>query len=124
VTIERPDIVIVEGLNVLQSGIGTAFVSDFFDFSMFVDAPMPELQRWYVERFRRLRDTAFRQPDSYFHRYASLTDAEADARALEIWNTINERNLVENILPTRERATLVLTKGADHRVAQVRLRRL
>lgn len=124
ILVDKPDVVIVEGLNVLQSGSGTAFVSDFFDFSIYLDAPLPELRRWYVERFRRLRDTTFREPDSYFHRYAGLTDAEADERALEIWRTINERNLVENIQPTRERATLVLTKGPDHRVSQVRLRRL
>jgi type I pantothenate kinase len=122
--LNRPDIVIVEGLNVLQSGTGAVFVSDFFDFSIYLDAPLTELRRWYVERFRRLRDTAFREPDSYFHRYAALTDEQADARALEIWTTINEKNLRENILPTRERATLVLQKGADHQVAEVRLRRL
>jgi type I pantothenate kinase len=122
--VERPDVVIVEGLNVLQSGVGTAFVSDFFDFSVYLDAELPDLRRWYVERFRRLRDTAFREPDSYFHRYSALTDAEADARALEIWSSINERNLLDNILPTRDRATLVARKGPDHRVAQVRLRRL
>lgn len=122
--VDRPDIVIIEGLNVLQSGTGAAFVSDFFDFSIYLDAPLPELRRWYVERFRRLRDTAFREPDSYFHRYAALSDAETDARALEIWTTINEKNLQDNILPTRERATLLLQKGADHRVAEVRLRRL
>lgn len=122
--LERPDIVLVEGLNVLQSGVGTAFVSDFFDFSIYLDAEVADLRRWYVERFRRLRDTAFRQPDSYFHRYAALTDAEADARALQIWTTINERNLVENIAPTRERATLILRKDADHRVSRVRLRKL
>lgn len=122
--IERPDVVIVEGLNVLQSGVGMAFVSDFFDFSVYLDADLPDLRRWYVERFRRLRDTAFREPDSYFHRYAALTDAEADARALEIWSAINERNLLDNIAPTRERATLVAKKGPDHRVASVQLRRL
>jgi type I pantothenate kinase len=122
--VERPDVVIVEGLNVLQSGVGNAFVSDYFDFSVYLDAELPDLRRWYVERFRRLRDTAFREPDSYFHRYAALTDAQADARALEIWSSINERNLLENILPTRERATLVAKKGLDHRVDQVRLRRL
>jgi type I pantothenate kinase len=121
---ERPDIVLVEGLNVLQSGVGTAFVSDFFDFSIYLDAELADLRRWYVERFRQLRDTAFRQPDSYFHRYAALSDAEADSRALEIWTTINERNLVDNIAPTRERATLILKKDADHRVSRVRLRKL
>jgi type I pantothenate kinase len=99
-------------------------VSDFFDVSIYLDADVADLRRWYVERFRRLRDTAFRQPDSYFHRYAALTDAEADARALHIWTTINEKNLVENIAPTRERATLILRKDADHRVSRVRLRKL
>ena len=123
-TLDRPDIVLVEGLNVLQSGVGTAFVSDFFDFSLYLDAELDDLRRWYVERFRQLRDTAFRQPDSYFHRYAALTDAEADARALQIWTSINERNLVDNIAPTRERATLILKKDADHRVSRVRLRKL
>lgn len=122
--LQSPDIVIVEGLNVLQSGTGATFVSDFFDFSIYLDAELDDLRRWYVERFRTLRDTAFKAPDSYFHRYASLTDAQADARALEIWTTINEKNLVENILPTRERATLILKKGADHRVSGVRLRRV
>jgi type I pantothenate kinase len=122
--LHQPDIVLVEGLNVLQSGTGQAFVSDYFDLSIYLDAALPDLRRWYVERFRRLRDTAFRQPDSYFHRYAGLTDEQADARALEIWTTINERNLVDNILPTRERATVVLTKDVDHRVTEVRLRRL
>lgn len=124
VVIERPDIVIVEGLNVLQSGTGTAFVSDFFDLSIYLHAETDDLRRWYVERFRRLRDTGFRDPQSYFHRYASLTDAEADGRAHAIWTEINERNLVENILPTKERATLVVTKGPDHRVSTVRMRRL
>ena len=122
--IDTPDIVIVEGLNVLQSGTGAAFVSDFFDFSIYLDASLPDLRRWYVERFRKLRDTAFVEPDSYFHRYASFADAEIDARALGIWTEINERNLLENIAPTRERATLILHKGPDHRVSQVRLRRL
>lgn len=124
IVLRRPDIVIVEGLNVLQSGVGMAFVSDFFDFSLYLDASLDDLRRWYVERFRRLRDTAFRDPSNYFHRYAALSDAEADERALSIWTTINEKNLRENILPTRERARLVLQKGADHEVAEVRLRRL
>ena len=122
--VDSADIVVVEGLNVLQSGTGTAFVSDFFDFSIYLDASLPDLRRWYVERFRKLRDTAFVEPDSYFHRYAGLSDAETDARALEIWRTINERNLMENIAPTRERATLILRKGADHQVTEVRLRRV
>ncbi|MEZ4240398.1 MAG: type I pantothenate kinase, partial [Myxococcota bacterium] len=103
---------------------GTAFVSDFFDFSIYLDASLADLRDWYVQRFRRLRDTAFREPDSYFHRYAALTDVETDDRALAIWSSINEVNLLQNIEPTRDRATLVLTKGGDHRVATVRLRRL
>ena len=122
--VEHADIVIVEGLNVLQSGTGTAFVSDFFDFSIYLDASLPDLRRWYVERFRQLRDIAFVEPDAYFHRYAHLSDEEIDARALDIWTRINERNLVENIAPTRERATLILRKGGDHQVTEVRLRRL
>lgn len=122
--LRRPDVVIVEGLNVLQSGSGAAFVSDFFDFSIYLDAELPDLRRWYVERFLRLRDTAFREPDSYFHRYAELSDEATRARALEIWTAINESNLVQNIEPTRERATLVLKKGPDHRVSEIRLRRL
>jgi len=120
----RPDVVIVEGLNVLQSGSRTGFVSDYFDFSIYLDAAVDDLRRWYVERFRKLRDTAFLNTDNYFHRYAALTDAETDAMALQIWTTINERNLVQNIVPTRERATLVLRKDGAHRVAEVRLRRL
>lgn len=121
--VEEPDVVVVEGLNVLQSGSG-AFVSDFFDFTIYLDAAIVDLRRWYVERFRKLRDTAFRDPDHYFHRYAGYTDAEADAYALGIWKRINERNLIDNIAPTRERATLILRKGPDHNVDQVRMRRL
>jgi len=122
--VEEPDVVVVEGLNVLQSGNSGAFVSDFFDFTIYLDAAIVDLRRWYVERFRKLRDTAFRDPDHYFHRYAAYTDEEADAYALGIWKRINERNLVDNIAPTRERATLILRKGPDHSVDQVRLRRL
>lgn len=123
--IERPDIVLLEGLNVLQHGQdwGRAFVSDFFDFSIYLDAEVDDLRRWYLTRFLRLRDTAFREPTSYFHRYAALTDSQAQERALTLWREINEVNLVQNILPTRERATLILHKGPDHRIQQVRLRR-
>ncbi|HHO49414.1 MAG TPA: type I pantothenate kinase [Deltaproteobacteria bacterium] len=121
--IERSDIVIVEGLNVLQSGTGTAFVSDFFDFSIYLDAELADLRRWYIERFRKLRDTTFRDTDNYFHRYSAMSDEEIDTHALSIWTRINERNLIENIAPTRERATLILKKGSDHRVREVRLRR-
>ncbi|MEN0064640.1 MAG: type I pantothenate kinase [Myxococcota bacterium] len=121
--VEEPDIVVVEGLNVLQSGSG-AFVSDFFDFTIYLDAALVDLRRWYVERFRKLRDTAFRDPDHYFHRFASYTDEEADDYAIDVWKRINERNLIENIAPTRERATLILRKGPNHGVDQIRMRRL
>jgi len=125
--IRQPDILIIEGLNVLQTGTDGergVFVSDFFDFSIYVDADDTHIRRWYVERFRRLRDTAFQDPRSYFRRYASLSDDEADRTATEIWEEINGRNLVENILPTRTRADLILTKGADHAVEGVWLRKL
>lgn len=123
--VTRPDVLIVEGLNVLQTGPGPrVFVSDFFDFSMYVDADTEHLREWYVARFLRLRDTVFRDPASYFHRYAALTGAEARAVARGIWREINEVNLLENILPTRERADLILEKGPDHAVQRVRLRRL
>jgi type I pantothenate kinase len=120
---------VVEGLNVLQpprfdgqarSGLA---VSDFFDFSVYVDAKVDDVRRWYVERFLRLRRTAFADPSSYFHRYASLSDEQAVATAERIWREINEVNLVENVLPTRGRATLVLTKGPDHAVRRIRLRK-
>jgi type I pantothenate kinase len=130
VVVRRPDVLIVEGLNVLQparpgaDGRQGVAVSDFFDFSIYVDARTEDVRGWYVERFLRLRQTAFRRPESYFHRYAALSDEEAVATALRIWSTINERNLVENVLPTRPRATLVLRKSADHTVTRVRLRKL
>ena len=121
--IERPDIVIIEGLNVLQGrGTGT-YVSDFFDFSIYVDAEAADIETWYIDRFLTLRDTAFRQPDAYFHRYSDLDDEEARAEAHRIWKEINEVNLYENILHTRERATLILQKGSTHEVERVRLRR-
>ena len=128
--VERPDILIVEGLNVLQparlpkGGDAIPFVSDFFDFSIYIDADPKVIEEWYVARFMRLRSTAFRDPGAYFHRYASLTQEEAVARALEIWRSINLQNLDENILPTRRRARLILRKGADHRVETVSLRKL
>jgi type I pantothenate kinase len=127
--IDRADIVIVEGLNVLQAGPVAdgqprVFVSDFFDFTVYVDADTDHIREWYVERFLALRDTAFRDPSAYFHRYASLSDAEARETATRIWAAINEPNLVRNILPTRERADLVLRKGRDHSVEEVRLRKL
>jgi type I pantothenate kinase len=130
VEVDRPDILILEGVNVLQTGRlprdGNAvpYVSDFFDFSVYIDADEPILREWYVERFLALRNTAFADPRSYFNRYASLSDADATARALELWNGINLVNLEENILPTRPRATLILKKGADHVIETVSLRRL
>ena len=127
VEVSQPDILIVEGLNVLQTSTDSerrVFVSDFFDFSLYVDADEADVRRWYVQRFRRLRDTAFQDPRSYFARYASLSDAEADAEANAIWERINGRNLGQNILPTRTRADLVLRKGPDHSVERVWLRKL
>jgi type I pantothenate kinase len=128
--IERPDILIVEGLNVLQparlprDGEAIPFVSDFFDFSIYIDAEAEAIEQWYVTRFMKLRQTAFRDPGAYFHRYSALTISEAEARALEIWRTINLRNLEENILPTRRRARLILRKGPNHRIEAVLLRKL
>jgi type I pantothenate kinase len=130
VTIDRPDILIVEGLNVLQTskpprdGRVIPFVSDFFDFSIYLDADETVIREWYIARFRRLRDTAFQDPKSYFHRYAHLDEAEAETIATSLWNRINLANLRRNILPTRPRATLILRKGADHRIEQVALRRI
>jgi type I pantothenate kinase len=130
IEVDRPDILIVEGLNVLQTGQlpkdGKAipFVSDFFDFSVYLDAPDDVLLSWYVERFASLRGTAFRDPKSYFHRYSKLSDAEARDTALGIWSRINLVNLHENIQPTRQRADLILTKGENHAVEEVALRRL
>ncbi len=126
--VRQPDILIVEGLTVLQSGSvdehHTVFVSDYFDFSIYVDAVTEHIRDWYVERFFTLRETAFRDPRSYFKRYAELSDAQARATATDIWTRINEKNLNENILPTRERADLILGKEADHSISEVRLRRL
>jgi type I pantothenate kinase len=130
ITVRQPDIVILEGLNVLQTGVGSAvqdapiFVSDYFDFSIYVDADEEHVKHWYVERFLTLRRTAFRDPASYFHRYAGLSDEEARATALRIWNEINGVNLRENILPTRTRAHLILEKGLNHSVRNVKLRKL
>jgi type I pantothenate kinase len=124
-TVVSPDIVIIEGLNVLQTGAAApVFISDFFDFSIYVDASLPDLRQWYVERFLKLRDTVFQDPDSYFHRFAEIPEEEARSLALRIWIDINERNLRENIEPTRERASLILEKGQGHSVRRVRLRRL
>ena len=130
IEIDRPDILIVEGLNVLQAGRlpkdgkAVPFVSDFFDFSVYLDADEGVLLSWYVDRFLALRGTAFADPKSYFHRYAQLSDAEAIATATSIWNRINLVNLRENIAPTRGRAHLVLEKSADHSIGRVRLRKL
>jgi type I pantothenate kinase len=130
VEVDQPDILIVEGLNVLQTsrppkdGKGIPFVSDFFDFKIYIDADEAILERWYVERFMRLRETAFRDPKAYFHRYSGITDKEADATAKSIWRSINLVNLRENILPTRQRADLILHKGGDHEVEAVALRKL
>ena len=127
IEIDRPDILIVEGLNVLQGGSlpkdGKAipFVSDFFDFSVYIDANESVLEDWYVERFMRLRETAFKDPKSYFRKYASVSEGEARDAALSLWRKINLVNLHENILPTRQRASLILEKGADHQIKTVAL---
>lgn len=128
--VRQPDILIVEGLNVLQparlprNGEAIPYVSDFFDFSIYIDAEPDLIQDWYVKRFMKLRATAFRDPGAYFHRYSNLTPDAAEARALEIWRTINRVNLEENILPTKRRARLILTKGSDHAIESVVLRKL
>jgi len=130
IEVDRPDILIVEGVNVLQTGPlprdgkAVPVVSDFFDFSVYIDADEAALRQWYVKRFLALRDTAFTDPRSYFHRYALLSDEEATATAIAIWERTNLANLEDNILPTRPRATLILKKGADHVVETVSLRRL
>lgn len=125
IVVRNPDILIVEGLNVLQVSRGTTtFVSDFFDLSIYVDAEVEDVRRWYIERFHTLRRTVFTRPDSYFQRYAELSDDEATETALQIWKDINERNLVANIEPTRDRADVILRKAADHHVDEVRLRRI
>jgi len=126
VVVRHPDVLIVEGLNVLQpaGGGNRLAVSDLFDFSVYVDARTRDIATWYEERFLKLQRGAFANPQSYFHRYASLTEDEARARAAEIWAAINEPNLLQNIRPTRSRAKLVLRKGADHTVSSVLLRKL
>lgn len=130
VTVDQPDILVVEGLNILQpgelpkTGKPIAFASDFLDFSVYIHAEEQDLQAWYVQRFLRLRDTAFRDPTSFFHRFSKLTEQEAIDMAVDIWQQINLPNLLDNVLPTRGRADLVLTKAADHCVSNVALRRL
>ncbi|QWW67805.1 type I pantothenate kinase [Rhizobium sp. WYJ-E13] len=128
--VDRPDILIFEGINVLQSrdlpadGKIVPMVSDFFDFSIYIDAEETQIHNWYVTRFMRLRETAFRDPNSYFHRYASINDEKAVAIAEDLWANINLKNLRQNILPTRPRADLILRKGKDHLIEQVALRKL
>ena len=126
IVVHQPDVLIVEGLNVLQpAGEGNRLaVSDLFDFSIYVDARTRDIAGWYQDRFLKLQRGAFANPKSYFHRYASLTEEQARARASEIWNSINEPNLVQNVRPTRSRAKLVLRKDADHAVSSVLLRKL
>jgi type I pantothenate kinase len=130
VTIDQPDILILEGLNVLQTSKmprdanAVPFVSDFFDFSIYLDADEELLTQWYVERFMRLRQTAFMDPDSYFHRYSKISDEEALGYARDLWTNINLVNLRETIFPTRPRADLVLRKGRSHRIETVHLRKL
>ena len=130
VTIDRPDILIFEGLNVLQvrdmpaDGTAVPFVSDFFDHSIYIDADEADIKRWYIERFMRLRETAFRETGSFFHRYSQISPEEALTIAQGLWSNINEINLHANILPTRPRADLILRKGPDHLIEQVALRKL
>lgn len=127
--VQQPDILILEGLNVLQSGMDyphdphRVFVSDFVDFSIYVDAPDDLLQSWYINRFLKFRQGAFSDPDSYFHNYAKLSEQEAIQIATDLWKEINWLNLQKNILPTRERASLIMTKSANHEVERVRLRK-
>ncbi len=130
IVVDRPDILIVEGLNVLlpnrpaKDGRGLPFVSDYFDFSIYLHAEESDLERWFVARFMRLRETSFRDPQSYFKKYAELSNDEAEEVARDIWTRINLRNLRENLLPTRARANLVLTKGPGHGIEEVELRKL
>jgi type I pantothenate kinase len=128
--VDSPDILVLEGLNVLQAGSGPGgrvpevFLSDFFDFSVYVDATEHDIEQWYVERFLALRRTAFQDSAAYFHRFADLTDDEATETARGIWAGVNGPNLRRNIAPTRSRARLVLQKAADHSVRRVLLRKL
>jgi len=128
-TVAQPDILILEGLNVLQSGMDYphdphhVFVSDFVDFSIYVDAPEDLLKDWYINRFLKFRESAFTDPDSYFHNYAKLSEEEAVNVATQLWNEINLLNLNQNILPTRDRASLIMTKVADHAINSVKLRK-
>jgi len=125
ISVCQPDILILEGLNVLQVGSeSNEFVSDYFDFSIYIDADEEHIEQWYIERFQTLRETVFRDPNSFFQNYAHLSDDEAVATARAIWREINGKNLVENIEPTKSRASLLVHKGVDHRVTDVQLRRL
>ncbi len=130
VIVDRPDILIVEGLNILQpgelpkTGNPILFASDFLDFSIYIDADEDDLQRWFVERFFRLRETAFQDPQSFFHRFSKLSETEAMDMAVMVWKQINLPNLVQNVLPTRGRADLILKKDADHTIGHVSLRKL
>lgn len=130
ISVAQPDILIVEGLNVLQpaslakEGNEIPFVSDYFDFSIYIDAEAETVRRWYVERFMSLRQTAFRAPGAYFERYADLDDQQAEDTAVDIWTRINLKNLEENVLPTRGRADLILHKREDHRIDRVMLRKI
>lgn len=130
VIVDRPDILIVEGLNILQpgelpaNGTPIVFASDFIDFSIYIDADVEDLRDWYLTRFFRLRDTAFRDPTSFFRKFSEMSEAEAGDFGRMVWQTINLPNLLENVLPTRGRADLILKKGKDHRVEEVRLKRL
>jgi type I pantothenate kinase len=125
VVVRQPDILIVEGLNVLAPPVhGRLALSDLFDFTIYVDAKTKDIESWYVDRFLALQEQAFASPDSFFHRFASLSREDAIRTATEVWRAINEPNLVENVLPTRSRATLVLKKAADHKVSSVLLRKI
>ncbi|MDI3405551.1 type I pantothenate kinase [Streptomyces cavernicola] len=129
-TVRRPDILIVEGLNVLQpalpgkDGRTRVGLADYFDFSVYVDAKAEDIEQWYLNRFKKLRQTAFQNPDSYFHRHTTVTEEEALDYARTMWHTINKPNLLQNVAPTRGRADLVLRKGPDHKVQRLRLRKL
>ena len=130
ITVRRPDILIVEGLNVLQpprpradGKLGVA-VSDYFDFSIYVDAASADVRSWYISRFLRLKHGAFTDPDSFFHRYSQLNDADARDLATEIWDSINAPNLHQNVMPSRGRADLLLRKSSDHSVSRIQLRKL
>ncbi|WP_112180942.1 MULTISPECIES: type I pantothenate kinase [Paraliobacillus] len=129
IDINEPDIVIIEGINVLQTSksIGertpNIFVSDFFDISIYVDADEPDIRKWYIERFKILKNTAFAKKNSYFNKYAELSDQETEVIARDIWNKINKKNLKQNIRPTKKRADIILKKGEDHRVSSVKIRK-